>query len=257
MADTRSLMLKTSNQLFGAQQLNLITNELLNAKNDPNIRTIFMTMTQPFFYNESAYDMDIIKQDHDSILPEFNEEKRRLAETISGINFKDNLRSNYTGFILIIGNDMNAFDDGTNNNFGEFPVVTCGNVENFNSGICKGGPWSHGYSVDSDDQYCHFMIYPKYIGYRDEVDQCVLMRGFIAKEQGKNETMTFMYDTCNPRASALNIKCPIVWTEKLVHAGITIGAALLVFLIFYVCFYKIAEASFDYKILKEDKEKRN
>lgn len=256
MADTRSLMLKSGNQLFGAKQLNLITNELLNSKNDPNIRTIFMTMTQAFFYDESAYKRDIVKQDHDSISSEFDLEKQRLVETIRLINFSDNLRSNYTAFILIIGEEMNAFDDGTNNNFGGFPVVSCGNLENFNSGICKGGPWSHGYSVDSDNQYCHFQVYPKYIGFRDEIDQCVLMRGLIAKEKGSNETMTFMYDTCNPRGSNLNIKCPMVWTEKLVHTAITIGVALLMFIVFYVLFYKIAENAFDYKVLKE-KEKRS
>ena len=207
-----------------------------------------MTYNLAWSINSTTYENDIIKQNYIDLKEEFESEKKAIADAINFINFNNPNSSNYKPFLMIIGGQMLAFDDGKNNLFGGFPIATCGALNWRNKGKCKGGPYTHGYSKDIDDQYCAVKVYTS----TQLLSTCIKVQGFLANYIDDKEYNFFTYDTCMKEFYSNNsksYKCPILPGEKVINIVIALGAALFIFLVFFVILYKISESIFDYQIL--------
>jgi len=140
---------------------------------------------------------------------------------------------------------MVAFDSGINNQYGYFPVAVCGSLDQSTTN-CFGGPYSHGYFFYETSQYCRITLY------QNGTNVCFLAQGIY--NSNNSTQVVFNYSTCNATVGTINVKCPILWQEKLICAAITIGAVIFVFVLFYVVFYRLAVYNFNYKIIKDEEE---
>ena len=237
--------------LFGNIQLNWIISKLKNAATDPTVQAVIITMTQPWNYVQSAYDWDMIKQNYDSLNDAVSEEKVQVGATvIRNFNFNRPGDPNFKPVMMVIGDPHLAFDEGTWNNYGNFPIAVCGPLDFWQQ--CRGGPYSHGSFHDSPNQYCIFNVY--YDQTLNNGTTCIRTEGIIASNQPKQGDQTvFIYDTCQPGIyqGRINLKCPIDYKEKLLNAGITIGAIAFVYFIFFVLVYRATERALSFNKLKD------
>jgi hypothetical protein len=246
VTDSRAFINADSSTIFGATQKKWLVDNINAAAADNTVKGVIVLFTQEWFYNSTAYDMDIIKQDRLSYNGNFDSEKKEIAKAISNLNFNNPLVSNFKSFLMIGGDArMLAFDNGINNNFGAFPYLVCGSMDQKTN--CWGGPYSHGYFYYETGQYCKVTLYQSSSG-----NVCYMIQGIY---NSNNATQVVLqYDTCNPAKypANINVKCPILWQEKLIIAAIAIGAALFIFILFYVIFYRIAVYNFNYKVIRDE-----
>jgi hypothetical protein len=251
MTDSRTFMRTDSPTLFGNVQRNWLISSLKNAATDPNTKAVIITMTQVWNYVKSAYDWDMVKQDYYSIMDSLSGEKKDIGDTvINNYNFNRPSLPNYKPVMMIVGEHTLAFDDGTWNNFGNFPIAVCGPLDYWQQ--CRGGPYSHGSFHDSLSQYCKFNVY---LNANMNNNICIKAEGVIPASRPKAVDQTvWTYDTCYPDyyKGRVNLKCPIDYKEKLLNAGITIVASIIVYLIFFVFIYKLTLKALSFQKIKEN-----
>jgi hypothetical protein len=236
--------------IFGSTQLNWIKSVLTAATQDSSVKAIFITFSQPWNYVAIAYDWDMIKQNYDSLLADVMQEKVDTGDILrKNLNFNRPNEPNFKSVMMLIGQPSLAFDEGTWNNYGNFPIAVCGPMYYWQQ--CRGGPYSHGSFHDSQSQYCSVNVYHKPSG-----NACIVVKGIIPKSEKKSSTeqTVFLYDTCEPDKyrGRINIKCPIDWKEKILNAGITLASIIFVFVIFFIVIQKIGLRTLSYSTIKED-----
>ncbi len=249
ITDSRSFLSLSSNTLFGNEQLNWIKNELTSAYSDPNIKSIIITFTQTWNFVKERYNMDMIQQDFISIKKEMDNDKNSIGDLLKNYNFKNSTQPNYKPLMMVIGERFLGFDNGMNNNFGGFPIVSCGVMDSWLQ--CRGGPYSHGsFHHEHDSQFCKFSVYTN----TTTKNNCIKVEGILAGEDTDPDQTVFTFDTCLPEIynnRLIDIKCPILWTEKILNGFITLAATIIVYLIFFVWIKKRAEKNLSYQYIDD------
>ena len=248
MTDSRSYFNKIKGTIFGETQTDWIINQIKIFEESSTLKGLIIGITQPYYYNSTTYEDDLVKQDYVGMNSEaFKNDKLRIAEALKNVNFKNPNATNFKSVVMLSGGNMLAFDKGSNNPYGGFPIVTCGPMDG--SIDCLGGPFSHGYSIDKDAQFCHFNS-----NIDDKGNLCFYIQGYIAQKEGKSDVKTFTYNTCFPEKynSNFDMKCPIIWKEKLIHVAIVIAIAIFIFVLFYVIIYKVAVNTLDYQVINKE-----
>lgn len=246
--DSQSYIDIDSGTLLGATQLTWLISEI-ESFNNTGLSGLIITYNKPYYYNEEVYSKDWVKQSYDTMSSAFDNEKTKIMDSLlKSINYKNLTKSNYQFVLMIAGGRLISLDKGNNNKYGNFPILTCGPLDS-KLNTCNGGPFSHGYAKDDDDQYCYFNIYQS-----ETKRTCLKFQGIIAKKESLPEIVVFTYDTCTPELynSNNNIKCPIIWKEKIIHSAIVLAIAIFVFVIFYVVIYRLAIRTFDYQLLNKE-----
>jgi hypothetical protein len=246
VTDSRAFISSDNKSMFGTDQKNWLINSIKAASTDNTVKGIIILFTQEWVYDENAYSRDMVKQSRLSYSESFNSEKQEIANAIGSINFNNSNGANFKSVLMMSGDaKMLAFDNGTNNFFGSFPYLVCGSLDM--KGSCYGGPFTHGYFFYETSQYCKVTIYQGSNG-----NVCYFIQGIYNNNNASQ--IVLQYDTCRPSAfpGLINIKCPIMWQEKLICAAITIGAILFIFILFYVVFYRLAVYNFNYRVISDD-----
>jgi len=248
VTDSRAFLDTESGNLFGNTQLEWLVNNLKQAAIDPSISSIFITMTQVWNHVKSAYDWDMIKQKYSSILDSMTNEKEAISKTArESFNFSRPNQPNFKSVMMIVGEHTLAFDDGSWNNYGNFPIAVCGPIDDWQQ--CRGGPYSHGSFHNEDNQFCMFKVYKE----NNSPNTCVKAEGFVTfKNIKKEDIVVWTYDTCYPDKyrGRVNLKCPIDFTEKIINAAITIGINIFIFLIFFIVIYRVSLRAFSFTKIK-------
>jgi len=241
--DTRRYFNKISKTFFGDKQTNWIISQINESKNNTNIKGIVIVITQPYYYNSTVYESDIVKQSFVGMENTFDYEKTKIGKAISELNFKNSKEDNFKSVLMISNGRFLSFDNGGNNPYGGFPIASCGPLSGSNQ--CLGGPFSHGYAIETNDNYCVLKTYSK------DDNVCFLLRGVISQKESKPETNVFYYDTCDTQKynANFNLKCPILWKEKIFHTFILIGITIFIFVFFYVFLYRLAVKSLEYSVI--------
>lgn len=254
--DTRTFLSKSKDSILGEDQISFIKSELLNSYNNPNVTAVILNFPQTWNYVADRYSMDMIKQNFISIQENMEKDKKSISDYIKSkdFNFKNDTLPNYKPLMIITGDRFLAFDDGRNNNFGGFPIVSCGSVDSWLQ--CRGGPYSHGsFHHVSSSQYCNFEIFQKEKSDKS-LKTCIKVQGILAGEDKDPDQAVFTWDTCDPEKYSkriLDIKCPILWTEKILNGAITLAATILVYLIFFVWIRNSAERNLSYQYINKKK----
>jgi hypothetical protein len=255
VCDTRSFLSKSSGNILGNDQIKFIKNEITNAYNNKNITAIILNFPQTWNYVKDRYSMDMIKQDFISIDESMEKDKKSIGDHVKSFNFKNDTLDNYKPFMVVTGDRSLAFDDGRNNNFGGFPIVSCGTIDSWLQ--CRGGPYSHGsFHHSSNSQFCSFEITNKLNDSGKGIKSCIKVRGILAGEDKDPDQDVFTWDTCDTvkySKRIIDIKCPILWTEKILNGAITLAATILVYLIFFVWIKNNAEKNLSYQYINKDK----
>lgn len=251
VTDTRTFLSEKDKTFFGETQKTWIKNKISNAVKDPTIGGIILTTTQVWIYNKTEYEGNLVQQDYTALKEAFLSDKEEIGKAISdsGINFDDPVKAGFKSLLMIIGEEMLAFDDGLNNPNGKFPTVVCGNIDG--SGSCKGGPYSYSSFTQSNNQYCRFIITPNMT---DTPKVCFNIIGNLRmtnEEANTEEDKTvFVYNTCyRHQFKGFNTKCSILATEKVINAAITLGINVFLFVVFFLMLYKITAKSFNFTTL--------
>jgi hypothetical protein len=254
VCDTRSYLSKSSGSILGNDQINFIKTEITNAYSNKNVTAIILNFPQTWNYVKDRYSMDMIKQDFISIDESMEKDKKALGDHIKLFNFKNDTLDNYKPFMVVTGDRYLAFDDGRNNNFGGFPIVSCGTIDSWLQ--CRGGPYSHGsFHHSSSSQYCNFEITNK-LNDSGKIKSCIKVRGILVGEDKDPDQDVFTWDTCDTAKYSqriIDIKCPILWTEKILNGAITLAATILVYLVFFVWIKNNAERNLSYQIINKEK----
>jgi hypothetical protein len=242
MADSRTFLSSSTKEFLGSIQVSWIISKLKNVANDPSVGAVFITLPQVWNYVKSEYDWDMVKQNFDSILDSASDDKSAIGDFLNkNFNFNRPTLPGFKSVMMIVGDTTTAFDDGSWNNYGNFPVAVCGPLDYWQQ--CRGGPYSHGSFHDNPNNFCQFTVYPS------GGKTCVKAVGVINALSGNfAEQPAWIYDTCNPDQfrGRINMKCPILYTEKLVNVAITIAALVVVYLIFFVLIHNLALRSLNY-----------
>lgn len=196
VTDTRTFLSKDQSSFFGNAQKQWIKKLISKVPTDPTTRGVVITLTQVWNYNATAYKDDLWRHYVLSTDPAFDADKKEIGQFIlnSGINYLDPTAANYKPLLMVVGEQMVAFDDGLNNKeAGKFPVVVCGGINESQS--CKGGPYSHAYFTQANEQYCTInVITNTTIPASPKI--CFIINGSYRKD-AKDE-QTFVYNTCYP-----------------------------------------------------------
>jgi hypothetical protein len=248
MLDSRTFLNPDTNSFLGSTQVNWAVSQLQAASKDPQIGAVFICLTQVWNYVTSSYDWDMVKQNFDSVLAFASDDKKSIGDTMrNNFNFDRPTMPNFKSVMMIVGEKTAAFDDGSWNNFGNFPIAVCGPIDYWQQ--CRGGPYSHGSFHDNPNNFCTFKVY------QSGSNTCIYAQATIATDKkNRVDQMVWNYDTCKPveMRGRINLKCPIVYTEKLVNAAITIGAVAFVYIIFFVVIYKFSMSTLSYSKLKDE-----
>lgn len=249
ITDARTFLDPAKGTYFGTVQKNWLISQIQTAATDATIKSIFITADAIWNYVKSAYDWDMIKQDYKSIMDGVQQDKKDVGYTLrNNINFDRPDQPNFKSVVMILGQPHLAFDDGNWNNYGNFPIAVCGPMDYWQQ--CRGGPYSHGSYHDVPNQFCSFSVYNDSNG-----NSCVLITGMVLAQKSTSvDQAAFMYDTCQPQKhpGIVNLKCPIDYKEKILNAGITIAAVLLVYFIFFVLIHRLSIKALRYSTIKED-----
>lgn len=249
--DSTSFFNVDKGTIFGADQIQFITETLKSAATDDSVKAIVITSNQPWNYVKSAYDKDSVKTKVDSLEDNVIDEKYQFSNATSVINFSDETAANYKPLMMVIGEHFTSFDQGNNNNFGGFPILSCGSVND--ASRCQGGPYSHGYSNVYKNQYCMLKGYSN----PNITDvYCLEVKAYYTHDMDEDEDTLVTWDSCKKQEylGVLNVKCPINFREKILHAFILIIITAAFFLFFYVFLYKLAEKKFDYLKVSDKEE---
>lgn len=252
LTDSRSFLSISDKSIFGQQQLAWLQNQLQSAYSDTNTKSILIAFTQQWNFVKERYNMDMIQQDFVSIKSEMESEKNQIANLVKNFNFQNPSEPNYKPLMMVIGDRFLGFDNGMNNNFGGFPIVNCGVMDSWLQ--CRGGPYSHGsFHHEHDSQFCKFTLYSN----KTNNNACIKVEGILTGEDTDPDQAVFTYDTCLPdvyNKRVLDIKCPILWTEKILNGFITLAATVIVYLIFFVWIKKRAEKNLSYQYINDKGE---
>lgn len=256
VADTRSFLSKSSGSILGDEQTTFIKNEITSAYSDANVTAVIINFPQTWNYVKDRYSMDMIKQNFISINEDMEKDKKAIGDHVKQFNFRNDTLANYKPFMIITGDRYLAFDDGRNNNFGGFPIVSCGSIDSWLQ--CRGGPYSHGsFHHVSSSQYCNFEISNKQNASGNGLKTCIKVQGILAGEDTDPDQAVFTWDTCDTAKYSkriIDIKCPILWTEKILNGAITLAATILVYLIFFVWIKNNAERNLSYQFINKEKQ---
>lgn len=254
VTDSRTFLDQDKGILLGLEQTNWLKNQLTNAATDDSISAIILTFTQPWIYVHSAYDWDMIKQNYVAISDDMLNDKFIVGNVTRNLfNFNRPNEPNFKSMMMIQGGVHTAFDDGSFNYYGNFPVAVCGTLDHWLQ--CRGGPYSHGSFHDSYGQFCNVKIYQRQVSENKSLT-CINVAGIIPSNDEKKaqDTTVYLYDTCTPDLfpGRINLKCPIDYKEKILNAGITIGAMIIVYVVFMVIVYNAASKALSYQKIKDE-----
>jgi hypothetical protein len=244
MLDSRTFMDTSKGVLYGTDQLNWFNGTIQAAANDASIKSIIITTTQEYNYVKSAYDWDMIKQDHPAMLDNMQSDKAYLGTVINDNikNFRSPNKDNFISVQMLVGERHLALDNGEFNPYGSFPVAVCGVLDYWLQ--CRGGPWSHGSFHDSPKQFCKVDVYTNSAG-----KGCVKTVGYLqGNDKNPQDQNVFVYDTCHPDnyPARIRLKCPIDYREKILNGFITLGASAFIYVIFFVLIYRLSLKAFSY-----------
>ena len=250
LVDTRTFLNPDAKSFLGSTQINWLVSNLQQASTDSSVGAVFICLTQVWNYVPSAYDWDSIKQNYYSVLEFANEDKKKVGDTVANsFNFNRPTLPNFKSVMMIVGEHHTAFDDGSWNNFGNFPIAVCGPLDYWQQ--CRGGPYSHGSFHDNENNFCLFNLYTE----STSGNTCVTAKGVVSSLNPKRGDQTvWVYDTCKPDTykGKIHLKCPIDYKEKIMHAFITIAITIVLFLIFFVAIYNSSIKAFSYQHLDQD-----
>ena len=170
--DLRSYKDLTSGDILGENQAKWLQNQLLFAKKNENIVQVFLVSTLPWINKAVTTDWSPYASTQGNI-------KTWVENYITGAGINKK--------IMLLGghSSMVAFDDGSNNVHGGFPVVQAGSLDQNPS--CQGGAYSHG-MIQGRQQYAVISVTDSEGG-----NPCVQVKF------GRNEELTATYDTCAPQ----------------------------------------------------------
>ena len=256
VADTRSFLSISSDSILGEDQTLFIKNEISSAYNNNDVTGVIINFPQTWNYVKDRYSMDMIKQDFISIKENMEKDKKAIGDHVQQYNFKNDTLNNYKPFMIVTGDRYLAFDDGRNNNYGGFPIASCGAIDS--SLQCRGGPYSHGsFHHVSSSHYCSFEITNKPDASGTGLKTCIKVQGILAGPDTDPDQSVFTWDTCDTAKYSkriIDIKCPILWTEKILNGMITLVATILVYLIFFVWIKNKAERNLSYQHINKEKD---
>jgi len=131
LLDLRSFKDITANDILGSSQLSWLNNQLLYASVNSNIRQIFLISSLPWNNKASKTEWTTYASTQTNV-------HNWIVSYINGTS------SSVKQKVMLLGGgpSMLAFDDGTNNANGKFPVVQAGALDQTAS--CAGGSYSHG-----------------------------------------------------------------------------------------------------------------
>jgi hypothetical protein len=237
---------------FGATQKAWIKQLISKAASDITTKGVIITATQVWNYNSTEYEGDLVQQNTLSVNQAFNADKAEIGDAFlnSGINYLNPNSANYKPVMMVVGEEMLAFDNGKNNQAtGKFPVVVCGSVEGDME--CKGGPYSHASFTQSMEQFCTFNVITD-VSVPTAPKVCIVVQGSIRRVPDKDtvDEVLFVYNTCLPNETAgFNRKCPIGTGEKLLNFAVTLGVNIILFAVFFVMLYRISTKAFNFNTL--------
>lgn len=203
ITDTSSYVSKSNKTILGSTQLNWLLSELSSSIIDKNVKAVILTFNQPFYYNSTIYEKDWIKQNYETMSDEFDNEKTIIANQIEKINYNNYNSSDYKPFIMIGSAKMVAFDTGINNPYGNFPIAYCGPID-VGKAECLGGPYSHGYSKDGDDQYCTIQIFSNNLKSNFKYNKLFPNTGIINNKTSVNNTEIINNNATVPNDSVVD-----------------------------------------------------
>ena len=178
--DLRSFKDLESADILGDEQRKWFENQLKFAGDNTGIKMIFIISSVPW-----------IDQDSGAVWEDYKTSQQEIGGLIKNYIYNNNKQ------IMMIAGDahMTAFDDGTNNNYGGFPVIQAASLDQTPS--CKGGPYSHGTNPDVG-QYAIIQI-------RDDPNGSICIQVDL-KQFGD---AIISYNTCYPEMypPAENIHC--------------------------------------------------
>lgn len=172
--DLRSFKDITSGDLLGSAQASWLQNQLMFAGANSNIVQVFIVSTLPYVNKGKTTDWSSYTTTQTNI-------KTWVASYITANSKKVMMIGGHAG--------MFAFDDGTNNQYGSFPVVQAGALDE-NPG-CEGGAYSHGIT-QGRQQY----------GVLNVTDTGSTV--CVTVEYGKLDSLKVIYDTCNANLYTAN-----------------------------------------------------
>lgn len=169
--DLRSFKDVTAGDILGADQAAWLQNQLHYASRDENIIQVFLVSTIPWVIKELKTEWT----PYNSTITNIQTWIENYI-TKAGINKKIMLLGGHSTFV--------AFDDGTNNAYGKFPVFQAGALDQ--NPTCQGGTFSHGLTLGRQ-QYGIITVTDA-----TGATPCVQVK------YEKNGVPTAVYDTCNP-----------------------------------------------------------
>jgi len=203
--DLRSFLEVKPGEILGELQEKWLEYQLTTAGSNKNLKQVFLVGSIPWIFNGGL-------TFEENVWHEYLPTKQKIADLIQEHLYKNDKT------VMMIGGDahMIGFDDGRNNEYGEFPVVQAASLDQKPN--CKGGPYSHG-AKPGISQY----------GVIEVVDNggekiCVKID---LKSSGES---VIKYDTCHPELypSTKSFKCHPSWGDfSLMVAGSLCGVALL------------------------------
>jgi len=173
LLDLRSFKDITANDVLGSSQLAWLNNQLLYASMNSNIRQIFLISSLPWNNKAAKTEWSTYATTqsnvHDWVVSYINGTTASVKQKI---------------MLLGGGASMLAFDDGSNNSNGKFPVVQAGGLDQTAS--CAGGSYSHG-MVSGRQQYAIVQV-------TDDGTDNICVKVNLTRATG---TPLIYYDTCN------------------------------------------------------------
>lgn len=226
--DLRSFKDIEPEEVLGAEQTIWLENQLRFAGKQSQILQIFLIGSFPWIHVDTKSEWRSYKT-----------AQEQIADWIEEYIYDNNKE------IIMLSGDahMLAFDDGSNNIYGHFPVVQAASLDR--AGHCKGGPYSHGIFTGRD----HYGLIQVIDNGGDKI--CVTI-----KLKEKHESL-ITYDTCKkdfyPKKQR---SCPLIVIDNPSNNSIywkVLIAAIIISAIFIL--YKTYKQEDKEKV--EDRNKKN
>jgi hypothetical protein len=232
LLDLRSFKDITANDILGSSQLSWLNNQLLYASVNSNIRQIFLISSLPWNNKAAKTEWTTYATTQTNV---HNWIVSYINGTLSSVKQK----------VILLGGgaSMLAFDDGTNNANGKFPVVQAGGLDQTAS--CAGGSYSHG-MVTGRQQYAVITV-------TDGNTDTICVKVNLTRAQ---ETLIY-YDNCaTSTAITQSTKtCPtslISTITDYVSGGSWLWFILIMVVIFIIVGFVLYKVWLVYKQRRED-----
>ena len=197
--DLRSFKDVKSGDILGDGQTAWLENQLRYAGYNDGIVQVFIVSSFPWIHEGKPTEWS-----------PYTNVQTNISTLINNYIYK------YDKEIMMLSGDshMIAFDDGSSNIYGEFPVVQAAAMDRY--GSCKGGPYSHGFATG-----------PNHYGSLEVTDDGVsLCIKINLKDQ---DDKIIEYDTCNPNKYPGKLAyCPVTNPTTVVSADNDNGLSLTI-----------------------------